>query len=470
MTTQIILASTLYQVMSLSAMIRASTLGGGGDRRVLVVANNAYAPELVPSATQLPGFDAVAHHFDQVVDLNATVWPIHPKKWNAGNNESPMLERLLRREWGIAPGAPVELVLESLPGSPAAGLANVFADAPVSVHSDGLMSYGPSRNALPRPVFQRLTAIHYLDLVPGLQPIQLSQYAPRHVKQPLDSLREVMREALDGVRPLLSAQGWDERREDSAVLLGQYLAALGLITPEEETQLHVDMIDDAVDRGYTSLIFKPHPTSGPRATSAMAEHARHRGAVLEVVDLPVSAEVLLEQLRPGLAVSCFSTSLATARYAYGTEVSAVGTELLLERVAPYQNSNRIPITLVDALAVRGMQPPADAAPDTAVGQDVQTLVEAVSYCMQPQSVTHLRPSAEAYLSAALGTGEMRYFKRRRLTALGLPGASPAPRPRPSVRRRARRAVRRMVGPAVAARIVSARRWTARRLTQGAERG
>ncbi len=470
MTTQIILASTLYQVMSLSAMIRASTLGDGGDRRVLVVANNAYAPELVPAATQLPGFDAVAHHFDQVVDLNSTVWPVHPKKWNAGNNEAPMLERLLRREWGIAPGAPVELVLESLPGSPAVGLANVFADAPISVHSDGLMSYGPSRNPLPRPVFQRLTAIHYLDLVPGLQPVQLSQHSPRHVKQPLDSLREVMVEALGGVQPLLAAQGWEGRRDHSAVLLGQYLAALGLITPEEETQLHVDMIDEAVERGYTSLIFKPHPTSGPRATSAMAEHARRRGAVLEVVDLPVSAEVLLEQLRPGLAVSCFSTSLATARFAYGTEVAAVGTELLLERVAPFHNSNRIPITLIDALAVRGMEPPQTAAAGTPVGQDVQQLVEAVSYCMQPQTVPHLRPSAEAYLSAAVGTGEMRYFKRRRLTALGLPGALPARKRKASVGKQAKRAVRRLVGPALAARIASARRRTAKRLAQGTDRG
>jgi hypothetical protein len=39
----------------------------------------------------------------------------------------------------------------------------------------------------------------------------------------------------------------------------------------------------------------------------------------------------------------------TASSIYGLPVARLGTELMLERLTPFQNSNRIPVTLVDAL-------------------------------------------------------------------------------------------------------------------------
>ena len=48
-------------------------------------------------------------------------------------------------------------------------------------------------------------------------------------------------------------------------------------------------------------------------------------------------------------VGCFSTAMLTASSLYGLPVTRLGTELMLERLSPFQNSNRIPITLVDAL-------------------------------------------------------------------------------------------------------------------------
>ena len=69
-----------------------------------------------------------------------------------------------------------------------------------------------------------------------------------------------------------------------------------------------------------------------------------------MLDTPVLAEVLFYQrLRPALVVGCFSTALLTASALYGLPVARIGTELLLERLAPYQNSNRVPVTIVDAL-------------------------------------------------------------------------------------------------------------------------
>ncbi len=44
--------------------------------------------------------------------------------------------------------------------------------------------------------------------------------------------------------------------------------------------------------------------------------------------------------------------------------------------------------------------------------------------MQPRILPELRPTAERYLAARLDAHTRRYFKKRRLTSLGLPGGIP----------------------------------------------
>jgi hypothetical protein len=70
------------------------------------------------------------------------------------------------------------------------------------------------------------------------------------------------------------------------------------------------------------------------------------------------------------------------------------------------------------------------------------LLRTVGFCMQPEILPELRGEAESYLSAHLNSRTRRYFKRRRLTALALPGGVPRQfaflRRRPAVRRAARR--------------------------------
>src|SRR5699024_6446811 len=65
--TQIIEISTQYQLANVAALIRSGRLGGDGNlgeagrlgddrqRRILVVANNSFAPELTPAADAMPG-------------------------------------------------------------------------------------------------------------------------------------------------------------------------------------------------------------------------------------------------------------------------------------------------------------------------------------------------------------------------------------------------------------------------------
>lgn len=71
------------------------------------------------------------------------------------------------------------------------------------------------------------------------------------------------------------------------------------------------------------------------------------------------------------------------------------------------------------------------------------LVRAVGFAMQPKIYPDLRKAAEDYLTHHLNQRTWRYFKRRRLTSLALPGAVPSqlafiPR-NATVRRVARRA-------------------------------
>ena len=99
-------------------------------------------------------------------------------------------------------------------------------------------------------------------------------------------------------------------------------------------------------------------------------------------------------------------------------MARLGTELMLERLTPFQNSNRIPVTIVDALVPSLTGPTADRC------LDLPGLVVAVSYAMQPVRYADRRAETVDFLTRHLGTSS-RYFRRRRLTKLELPGRLPA---------------------------------------------
>lgn len=142
---------------------------------------------------------------------------------------------------------------------------------------------------------------------------------------------------------------------------------------------------------------------------------------LTVLDTPVLAEVLFEKARPALVVGCFSTALFTASALYDLPAARIGTELLLERLTPYQNSNRVPVVLADAvLADLEERKGEEAVP----ADTLNALVTALGFTMQAQIHPSLRPAAERYLSQHLGPRTRRYFRKKRLTSLGLPGGIP----------------------------------------------
>jgi len=434
MTTQLVLGSSLFACVGAAAAIDAGLLGDP-DRRILLQSSSALAPELVSLPTEITGADQILTRFDRTITLNDLLAPLHPHSFTPARHELAVWQRLLRRYWDLGDG-PVELVLESLAVNPSHWLAGVFHDSPITVISDGLMSYGPTRNRLPLGVGQRLDALVHLDLVPGLSPMLLREFAVPCVAVPNESVIKVFRRMVD-------ARACPDRvRVDgvpTAVVLGQYLSALGLLTPAEEANLQADLVGAAIGRGARRILFKPHPASPQASLGPVTAAARSAGVELIMVDDPAPAEVLIAQIRPMAVVASFSTALVTAGTLFDAPVIAVGTELLLERMTPYQNSNRIPVTIIDALT-RPHSPYAGP-------HGVQPLVDAVSYCMQPNLLAELREPAHAFWATRSAAERARYVSRGRLSQLGLPGGVPI---RPSVRRAARRGVRSVMASSVLA--------------------
>ena len=442
--TQIIEISTQYQLANISALVRAGRLGEPNERRILVVANNSFAPELTPAADAMPGSAGLLADFDAVVDWNATIWPNHPKAFGISGERAPIMERALRREWDIDDNEQLELIVESLPSHPAGALTQIFATADISVHSDGLMSYGPIRNPLTLPQWQRLKSIYYTDLLPGITPRQLAEHSPQRVVLPTADLAGVIDDMTAEVADELASARLDAPIEGSALVLGQYLAQLDLITAEEELDLHLQMLDVVKAAGLTTVIFKPHPTSARTTTGPLRRRCEELGLDFVLADVPLLAEIVVSATRPELVVSCFSTGLATAKGLYGCETAVVGTTKLLAALAPYQNSNRIPLTIVDALHSGRYSLPGDlaeagppsressgsgaAGADAQVGatKDLNPLIDAVTYCMQSDSASYLRQNAIEFLAGAVGGPDMKYFKRKRLTKLDLPGQQEIP--------------------------------------------
>ncbi|OKI66739.1 polysialyltransferase family glycosyltransferase [Streptomyces sp. MJM1172] len=448
--TQIFIGSTLYGTATLAAAVDA---GGfpAADRRILLTSDHALAAEVSPRLADMPGFATLSTRFDEVLDWNAVIEPQHPSAWSPRADDVPLWERYLRTLWGLGDDR-VELIVESLQVPPAQSLCQLFPGAAVDVYADGLMSYGPTRVRLDPQIGMRVRRVLHLDLVPGLEPLLLTEFGVPAELVPTEEFLKVLAElaavAPDGARPPAS-------EEAPALLLGQYLSALDLISPAQEEELHAEMVRGAFALGHRELVFKPHP-SAPALYARRAEaEAERLGARLTVLDSPVLAEVLYQRIRPALVVGCFSTGLLTAATLFGLPVARAGTKTVLGRLSPYQNSNRVPLTVVDALlpdladtdAVRGWSAPGPEEVSSRLGG----LLSAVGFAMQPRILVEHRGAAEAYLTRHLDEHTWRYFSRRRLASQGLPGGIPARLAfltrSPAVRRAVRqvRRVRRMRG-------------------------
>ncbi|MFE3514812.1 polysialyltransferase family glycosyltransferase [Streptomyces sp. NPDC059166] len=441
--TQLFFACSQYAAATVTAAIRAGQFGPRDEhRRILVVSDTSYAPEVGTPLDRMDGFECLRPEFDTVLSWNEFIHPFHPAGWFPREQDTLLWERYLRLAWDIGDG-PVEIACESIQANPSNAVAKIFGESPVHVYADGLMSYGPTRSKIDPLIGTRVQRLLHLDLVPGLRPLLLSEFGVEAEVVPTAEFLKVLSDLADSAPEFATGRG----QEAPALLLGQYLSAIEVLTPAEEEDLHVRMLRGAVALGHRDIVFKPHPSAPAGWSRVLEEEAERLGAELTVLDAPVIAEVVYQRLNPALVVGAFSTALLTAAAFYGLPVARLGTDILLSGLVPYQNSNRVPVTIVDTLlpdlddtaAVTAWSMP----DETTVQAELTGLVTAVGFAMQPKIYPELRPSAEVFLAAQPASVRDRYFRRRRLTALALPGALPSqldfiPR-NPTVRRFARQA-------------------------------
>ncbi|MEV6259680.1 polysialyltransferase family glycosyltransferase [Streptomyces sp. NPDC051784] len=441
--TQLFFACSQYAAATVTAAIRAGQFGPRDEhRRILVVSDCSYAPEVGTPLDRMDGFECLRPEFDEVLSWNEFLHPFHPVGWFPREQDTLLWERNLRLAWDLGDG-PVEIACESIQANPSNALAKIFSESPVHVYADGLMSYGPTRSKIDPLIGTRVQRLLHLDLVPGLRPLLLSEFDVEAEIVPTAEFLKVLTELADAAPAFSTGAGQDA----PALLLGQYLSAIEILTPAEEENLHVRMLRGAVALGHRNIVFKPHPSAPAGWSRVLEEEADRLGAELTVLDAPVIAEVVYQRLNPALVVGAFSTALLTAAAFYDLPVARLGTDMLLSGLVPYQNSNRVPVTIVDTLLPDLEDAPAVTAwtmPDEAtVRSELTGLVTAVGFAMQPKIYPELRPAAEVFLSGQPASVRDRYFRRRRLTALALPGALPSqldfiPR-NPTVRRFARQA-------------------------------
>ncbi|MZD55302.1 polysialyltransferase family glycosyltransferase, partial [Streptomyces sp. SID5606] len=440
--TQIFQVSTLYGAATLAAALDAGLFGPRDEaRRVLLVSNNAAIPETALRLDEMHGYGRITGRFDSVVSWNEAIRPHHPSAWGPRGNDTTLWQKAFRLAWGIGERDQVGLAVESIQVNPARALAAIFSESSVHVYADGLMSYGPTREKLPLTLASRVRRLLHLDLVPGLRPLLLSEYGVEPEIVPDEAFRavldEISRDAADDpeLAPVV-------REKPTAVLLGQYLAAINILTAREEEDLHVRMLTGAARAGHRSVVFKPHPTAPAGYTAALSKAAADAGVRLTVLDAPLLAETLYDHCAPELVVGCFSTAMVTASAYYDVPVARVGTALVMERLKPYPNSNRVPLAVVDHL-VPDLERGGEPARIGAAPESLSPLVRAIGFCMQPKTYAELREPTEAWLRAHLAGSPAYYFPELRLTELGLPGSRPQLRAKLQVRR-ARRVVRRAV--------------------------
>ncbi|MER5893614.1 polysialyltransferase family glycosyltransferase [Streptomyces sp. NPDC001876] len=442
MTTQIFVASTPYGTAVLAAALDANCFDDA-DRRILLLCDTSTIPEAAPPAGSMPGSGLLRTRFDEVLSWNDTICPQHPAEWTPRADDAPLWERHLRRAWHLGDDD-VELAFASPHTAPAQALAQILGGGTITVYVDDLAGYGPTGSKIPPLIGTRVGRVLHQDLLPGLRPLLLAEFGAEPVPLPTDALLKVFAELADAAPEFPFPDG-------PALLLGERLAESGLLSPAEARELHLRMVRGTVALGHTRLLFVPHPHAPVTWSAALAREATRLGAELTVLDsgsltAPVLPEVLYRRMRPALVVGCAATELLTAATLYELPVARTGTGTLLERLTPYENTYRVPVTITDALlpeltdaaAVACQKPPTEAA----VARKLDGLLHAVGFSMQPRVRPDLRPAAERYLSEHLDGRTWRYFKRRRLASLALPGVVPprlaSIRRNPTLRRLARR--------------------------------
>lgn len=419
--TQLFVLHSAYGLTTAAAALDEGNIEAGHER-VLVPVNSARIPETSVAIHEQPNLRSLCARFDRIEPLDEVLSPLHPSSWEPAAADLPILNRLLTRAWKL--DGDLELFVQSPQVAPARTLMSLFPDARITIIGDGLMTYSPMRVQLPRTVVERVGRVVYADVVPGVEPLVFGGAADAGAERmpvPPAAFRKALWETTAA----------DERLDaladgiPTALVLGQYLAALGLVSAAEEIAMQCEMIDRAAAWNPRRIVFKPHPSAPPLVTDAVRARVEGHGAEFVEYRGIESAELVAQRLDVVGVVAGFSTALPTVRTLFGRPIASSGNQTVLRRLTPFENSNRVPATIVDALSrsdARYREP-----------AQLQMLIDAVGYAMQPVIAAHLRTRAEELLERLDQSERDRYFSRARLVELRLPGAPVEPLARRALR-------------------------------------
>lgn len=384
--------STKFGLYTLMTILETHTEFAPAEQRVLLVSTHTPDPEahnrLLDLARTSPKVSAM---FARVLSLNDLLSPLHPTQWKPSQSDLDNLamQSILRAVFGAAPGEQVDLMMESVQTPPSNTLARIMSGSDIHIYSDGLMTYGPIRFALPHAVGSRIRGLYYMDFIPGLKPCLLREFAvpchpipPARLRATLEAMSEISKQDLN-------AEGLD----GAPVFMGQYLSGLGLCTADEEVDLYVRALNIcAVSERATTVFFKPHPTFSHGLLHALKTSPRLGKFELRILDTAPLMEEFLIHFKPSFIASVFSTGLATARELFGIDAYSFETAAFLEKLTPYENSNRVPAALIYyAFSEVTTRMP------SITGINLQQKIDLLAAGMQPKILLHSQAEKQAIL-------------------------------------------------------------------------
>lgn len=435
---------TVFQVTRTAGLVTAQQiaeyLGVEKSDRILIQARTGRTPELEELFVDNDDLAPIVREFGHFYDLNSALDGTHPFTWGTkGLHPSrALLEEALRRALGLLPDEPVRLVVESIQAPPSKTLAAIFRAAPIHLYTDGLMSFGPLRHFVHPHITTRVEMVHYVDLLSGTEPLILRD-VPGIEYQKILIDDYVAR--LTHVSPAAERASWPYP-DRVAIVLGQYIADIGLLTLDEDEHLLRRMIEVALECETAAVLVKPHPaTDAAMATRVVAEYAAQHDVRLLADRRPVEA-ILSEAPSPGTVVSCFSTGLFTAA-ALGWSPIQVGADRM-RKVLRRNNSNLFPVLLTQALlpGVRWSGPRTVEPATFALADPVRRafFVRMLGYCLEPDALYLERQAGLVDEFHATGATTMRevekFVGRIALERLGFIAPRP-PAPPKSLPQRAR---------------------------------
>jgi hypothetical protein len=307
-------------------------------------------------------------------------------------------------------GSEVELVVGTRTLAAGRNLSRRFGDAPVTLLATGATAYGPTSGPLQGRLAKRVRRVVAVELVPGLDPLLLSERPVSVSTVPAAALREAAA-ALPAPDPV---------PDPTTLVLGRSGAWAGSLDREEQADLLVAMVQRCAEAGHTRLVLLLDGDAPARTRRHLDKAARGARADLTVVTDagPVEAWLALEGV--GLVVGSATEDLLVARQVFGHRVAQLDSEVVLKHLDPFDDPCRTAATLVAATVpdLRSWTAtPGGAAPRPV---DLAGLMATVAYAMQPGLLADRRAAALGFLEVHPEV-RRRFVRKRRLGELRLPG-------------------------------------------------